>query len=158
MKEQLIAKFIKILEDPLSLDKALIIAALAHYGQTDKGGNSYIRHPLRVMEKLDSEDEMICGVFHDVVEDTEMTFEDLAELGFTANQIKNIDSVTKRENETYEERINRALQSYVGAKIKKFDIMDNLALWRLKNKNNLQEKDLERFKHYIESLTRLGAI
>jgi (p)ppGpp synthase/HD superfamily hydrolase len=80
---RLLQKAREVLEGPMSLDKAILVAAIAHAGQQDKGGNSYIRHPLRVMEGMDSEDEMVCAVCHDVVEDTDITLDDLSSLGFT---------------------------------------------------------------------------
>jgi (p)ppGpp synthase/HD superfamily hydrolase len=55
----------------MNLEKAIKIALEAHIGQVDKGGNPYILHPLRVMLPLNSEEERIVGVLHDVVEDCE---------------------------------------------------------------------------------------
>ena len=49
------------------LQRAIAIAVEAHDGQTDKGGNPYILHPLRIMMSLKTEEEMIVGVMHDVV-------------------------------------------------------------------------------------------
>ena len=51
----------------MNLEKAIKIAVEAHTGQVDKGGNPYILHPLRVMLSLDTEEERIVGVLHDVV-------------------------------------------------------------------------------------------
>lgn len=59
------------------LNKAIAIAAKAHDGQVDKGGHPYILHPLRVMMNCESEAEKICAVLHDVIEDTNITLEDL---------------------------------------------------------------------------------
>ena len=53
----------------MNLEKAIKIAAEAHTGQVDKGGNPYILHPLRVMLSLNTEEERVVGVLHDVVED-----------------------------------------------------------------------------------------
>ena len=53
----------------MNLEQAIKIAVEAHTGQVDKGGNPYILHPLRVMLSLDTEQERIVGVLHDVVED-----------------------------------------------------------------------------------------
>ena len=55
----------------MNLEKAIKIALEAHIGQVDKGGNPYILHPLPVMLSLNSEEERIVGVLHDVVEDCE---------------------------------------------------------------------------------------
>src|SRR6187431_3559334 len=106
IKEDLLEKAAEILDGPMSLDKAILVAVISHAGQQDKGGNSYIRHPLRVMEGLDSEDEMVAGVCHDVVEDTDVELKDLYSLGFTAMQVKTIDALSKKSGETYTDSIN----------------------------------------------------
>ena len=64
------------------LEKAKEIAEKAHAGQRDKGGNPYILHPIRVMERCETELEKITAVLHDVVEDSEYTLEDLRKKGF----------------------------------------------------------------------------
>lgn len=157
IKSKLVAKFIELLDGPLTLDKAIAIAVVAHAGQEDKGQNSYIRHPLRVMEHLDSEDEMICGVCHDLIEDTFVTLDDLQTLGYTLGQMKVIDALTKREGESYSDRVERVKKSYVACKIKTHDIHDNLSIWRLKNRK-LTQADMDRMQHYIDALDVLGVL
>lgn len=66
------------------LERAIDIAVKAHAGQLDKAGEPYILHPLRVMLSCTSEDARIVGVLHDVVEDTEWTFQQLKTQGFSA--------------------------------------------------------------------------
>lgn len=141
----------------MSLDKAILVAAISHAGQEDKGGSSYIRHPLRVMEGLDSEDGMVSGVCHDVVEDTDITLDDLTSLGFTKVQTKTIDALSKRDGETYEQSIDRVVKDLTARKIKTRDIRDNMSLWRLKNKK-LTGKDMHRMQRYIDALVVLGEI
>jgi GTP diphosphokinase / guanosine-3',5'-bis(diphosphate) 3'-diphosphatase len=53
-----------------TLERAIEIAARAHAGQTDKAGQPYILHPLRVMLAVNSLPEKMAAVMHDVVEDT----------------------------------------------------------------------------------------
>lgn len=77
------------------LNKAIIIAAQAHEGQLDKCGEPYILHPLRVMLKMHTEVERICAVLHDVVEDTNITLEDLRGEGFSEEIIGILDCLTK---------------------------------------------------------------
>ena len=55
----------------MNLERAIEIAVTAHKGQVDKSGAPYILHPLRVMLSLESEEERIVAVLHDVVEDSE---------------------------------------------------------------------------------------
>jgi (p)ppGpp synthase/HD superfamily hydrolase len=156
-REELLKRASEILSGPMSLDKAILVAVISHAGQTDKGGNSYIRHPLRVMEGLETEDEMVAGVCHDVVEDCDISLKDLERLGFTTMQVKTIDALTKRYGEVYTQSIERVLKDPVARKVKTRDLKDNMQLWRLKNKK-LTEKDLVRQQNYIDALVVLGEI
>ena len=92
----------------IALKRAIEIATQAHRGQLDKAGRDYIEHPLRVMEMGKTENEKIVGVLHDVVEDTDWTFETLAEEGFSKEVIDALRCVTKlSENENYDDFIER---------------------------------------------------
>ena len=64
------------------LEKAIQLALSVHTGQRDKGGAPCILHPLRVMNEMRSESEMIVAVLHDVIEDTSITYVDLQSEGF----------------------------------------------------------------------------
>lgn len=138
---------------PMNLDRAISIAVSCHAGQRDKRGDSYIRHPLRVMEAVRDlgEDAMIVAVLHDVVEDTSMTLEELGRQGCTEAQIMAIDSVTRREGEDYFQFLERTKLSSVGRRVKIADIEDNMSLWRMKNRGEMQEKDLARIKKYMRA-------
>jgi (p)ppGpp synthase/HD superfamily hydrolase len=75
------------------LDKAIELARKAHDGQVDKGGHSYINHPLRVMNNVETVEEKIVAVLHDAVEDSDLTLKDLRVAGFD-NSIVN--AIAKR--------------------------------------------------------------
>ena len=84
-----------------TLERAIVIAAEAHAGVSDKGGAPYILHPLRMMMTLTSTEERIVAVLHDVCEDCPgWTFERLRGEGFSEEILAALDSVTKREGET----------------------------------------------------------
>jgi (p)ppGpp synthase/HD superfamily hydrolase len=69
-------------------------------GKKDKSDADYIHHPLRVMERGKTEIEKICGVLHDVVEDSDWTAEDLRNEGFSEEVISVIKCLSKEtENE-----------------------------------------------------------
>ena len=68
-------------EDLSQIEIALKIALKAHKGQHDLDGNPMILHPLTVALKGNNESEIVAGLLHDVVEDTEWAFEDLLETG-----------------------------------------------------------------------------
>ena len=58
-------------------NKALVYAYNAHHGQLDYNGIPFIFHPLHLAEQMDDEISCCAALLHDVVEDTELTLEDL---------------------------------------------------------------------------------
>lgn len=135
----------------MNLATAIEIAASAHRNQADKGGSPYILHPIRVMMSLDTEDEKIVGILHDVVEDSDVwNFERLREEGFEENILSALKSVTKvSEDEDYQQFIKRAGQNEIGRNVKIADIKDNLDITRI---GALNEKDFLRINKYKEAL------
>lgn len=140
----------------MNLARAIEIAASAHKNQADKGGSPYILHPIRVMMSLDTEDEKIVGVLHDVVEDSDVwNFKRLREEGFEENILSALKSVTKlSEDEDYQQFIKRAAQNEIGRNVKIADIKDNLDITRI---GPLKEKDLLRINKYKNALSKLAS-
>jgi len=132
------------------IEKALEIAMKAHNGQKDKSGNDYIFHPIRVMERGKTEIEKICGLLHDVVEDSDLTFEDLKKEGFSDDVISTLRCLTKEsENEDYDLFIERVIQNPVAVKVKMNYLLDNMDITRLKE---LNEQDINRLNKYLKAL------
>lgn len=132
-----------------SLEKAIAIAVKVHAGRTDKGDSPYILHPLRVMLRLNTNEERIVGVLHDVVEDTEVTLEDLEKEGFSREILAALDSVTKREGEDYDDFIRRAEQNPLGRKVKLADLEDNCNPARIKNPTDEDYARIEKYRRAI---------
>lgn len=128
------------------LEEAIALAVEAHKGQRDKYGAPYILHPLRVMLRLQGETDQIVGILHDVVEDSEITFEQLAQMGYSAEVIAALDGVTRRENESYSEFIERSLQNATSRGVKLADLEDNMNIRRLPVE--FSERDCERLQRY----------
>lgn len=136
-----------------TLQRAIEIATEAHKGQYDKAGNDYIGHPLRVMEMGKTEEEKIVGVLHDVVEDTEWTFEALAAEGFSQEIIEALRCVTKvSENENYDDFIERVKKNPLAVAVKINDLSDNMDIRRLPY---LSDKDIKRLKKYLKAYKKL---
>jgi len=91
----------------MNLEQAISIASIAHKGQLDKGGEPYILHPLRVMMRLKEERQRIVAVLHDVVEDTNLTIQDLIFKGLDCDLANVVQTLIKRKDESYDEYINR---------------------------------------------------
>lgn len=122
-------------------------------GQFDKSGKDYIEHPLRVMEMGKTEEEKIVGVLHDVVEDTEWTFEALAAEGFSQEIIEALRCVTKvSENENYDDFIERVKTNPLAVAVKINDLSDNMDIRRLPY---LSDKDIKRLKKYLKAYKKL---
>lgn len=115
------------MEDEMSdLERAIILAMDAHYGQTDRGGQPYILHPLRVMFSMMGEEERIVAVLHDAVEDSDKVgLGDILAL-FGEDVRAAVDSVTRREGEDYFSYVGRAAMHPIGRKVKLADLMDNM--------------------------------
>lgn len=136
-----------------TLERAIEIAAEAHKGQVDKAGNEYIGHPLRVMEMGKTLEEKIVGVLHDVVEDTDWTFERLEAEGFAPEVIAALRCVTKTsENENYDDFIERVKKNALATAVKINDLTDNMDIRRLPY---LSDKDVKRLKKYLKAYKRL---
>ena len=78
-----------------------------HHEQYDKIGAPYILHPVFVADQMDTEDETIVALLHDVVEDTPITLDDLRDKGYSDEIIVAIDALTRRTDETYSAYIER---------------------------------------------------
>lgn len=136
-----------------TLEKALRIAINAHKGQKDKSDADYIFHPIRVMERGDTEIEKICGLLHDVVEDSDLTFEGLKNEGFSDEVISVLKCLTKTsENEDYDNFIDRVIQNPIAIKVKINDLLDNMDVTRLKE---LNEGDMKRLNKYLKAYWKL---
>lgn len=127
------------------IEKSLEIALKAYSGQTDKAGKTYILHPLRLMAKMETEEEMSVALLHDVIEDSDITADDLLNNGIPGIVVTAVQSLTKINGESYEDFIERVLENKLATKIKKADIEDNINVLRLKS---VSEKDLERIAKY----------
>ena len=136
------------------LQKAIEIAEQALAGMTDQNGQPYIEHARRVMDAVDTEEEKIVAILHDVVEDTEMSLKDLMDEGFSHEVVETLDQLTKRKDMTYDEYIEDISCSPMATKVKLAELNDNMDVIRV-NKMSFKTYSLEKRKERsIEALTR----
>lgn len=136
-----------------TLERAIAIAAEAHAGQFDMAGEPYILHPLRVMMRLETVEDRIVGVLHDVVEDNATwPLSALRAEGFSEVIIKAVDAVTRREDEDYESFVRRAGQNEIGRRVKLADLADNMELTRIKTPGLKDHERMERYRKAMEIL------
>lgn len=135
-----------------TLEDAIALAVQAHHGQRDKAGQPYILHPLRLMLKLETEEERTVAVLHDVVEDTPWTLERLRALGYPEPVLRALEGLTRREDETYEAFIERLRPDALACRVKLADLEDNMDVRRL---TAVTAKDTERLARYRAAWARL---
>lgn len=108
------------------LERAIGIAAMAHKGQVDKGGQPYILHPLRVMLALDDPEDRIAAVLHDVIEDTHITAEYLGRRGLSTRLLNSLQLLTHHRRDSYMDYIKMISLDSRATRVKLADLADNL--------------------------------
>lgn len=125
-----------------TVEDALIYATKAHKGQKDLAGLPYILHPIAVMLHMDTDEERILALCHDISEDTAKRPIDVAkELGMTDEWATWLEALTHKPGQSYEEYLNELKPYPVAVKVKLADITHNLSrLEGLPDKNQRLEK------------------
>ena len=138
-----------------TLEAALQLAAQAHSGQQDKAGKPYILHPIRVMLSVETTDEQIAAILHDTVEDTDVTYEQLSEAGFSAEIVSAVRALTKLDGESRVEAARRAVEHPIARQVKLADIKDNMDMSRIPDPT---DKDFARLDEYklVKEILEVG--
>jgi (p)ppGpp synthase/HD superfamily hydrolase len=137
--------------------KALCIAYDAHHGQVDKTGLPYIYHPLHLAEHIGDDEALIAtALLHDVVEDTDITFEQLAAQGITDDVTAALKLLTHDESVPYTEYVKSIRDSgnKTAITVKIADLRHNSDTWRLVT---IDDKAKARIERYRQALKLLGS-
>lgn len=128
------------------ISKSLELVKKYFDGAVDKGGNPYINHILSVENGVTTKEEKVVALLHDIIEDTVITKGDLINMGYQNNIVESIDLVTRPENMSYEDFINRLAESenLVAINVKLSDLNNNMDLSRIPK---YSEKDIYRVKY-----------
>ncbi len=109
---------------------ALILAKTHHSEQVDKAGQPYIDHVLRVSLAQTDTTSTIVALLHDIVEDTSLGL-DKIRLRFGDTVANAVDAITKREDETLDQYLERVRGNQVARTVKMADVLDNSDPMRL---------------------------
>ena len=131
---------------------ALQIAQKAHAGQVDKAGKDYILHPMTVASYMDTDTEKAIAYLHDVLEDTDVTVDELKTI-FPNEIVDTLIILTHRKDESYFEYIQRVSKSKLAKKVKVADLLHNLDITRIKEPTKQDYERLEKYKKAILYLT-----
>ena len=132
--------------------KAMKIAYDAHKGQFDKNGIPYIYHPIHLAEQMNDENTTCVALLHDVVEDTEITFEDLEKEGFTDEILEALKLMTHDDAVPYLEYVREIKKNSIATAVKLADLKHNSDLTRLDVVDEKAKERVEKYKKAIEIL------
>lgn len=134
------------------LELAIRVATEAHKNQKDKGGNPYIEHPKAVAAQVNNIEYKIVAYLHDVVEDTEITLDDLSGMGFTYRIVNSVRLLTKTDKLTYEEYLKRLKADDSARHVKIADLKHNMDISRIPEPTEKDQKKIEKYKKSLEFL------
>ena len=117
------------MSDNERFQSALEFAKEKHKGQKRIGGDDYITHPIAVSEivrdKGLDEDYQITALFHDLIEDTDATEEEILKYG-NSEILKAVRLLTKKKGYDMAEYINAIKENPIAFAVKAADRLHNL--------------------------------
>jgi (p)ppGpp synthase/HD superfamily hydrolase len=135
------------------VEKAIALAVEAHAGEVDKQGKPYILHPLHLMMQMETAEEMITAVLHDVVEDTPTTLEDLRQQGFPEAVLEALALLTHDTASTsYKEYVAAVKPNPLARKVKLADLAHNMDVRRLPEMGMKDYGRLEKYRRAWDTL------
>ena len=106
------------------------------------------------MLRLSDPTARLAAVLHDVVEDTNVTLDDLRRGGFPDEVVRVVDLLTHREADDYDAYVERLAPDPIARAVKLADLLDNMDTSRLPVITAKTEQRLARYRRAYERLTR----
>jgi (p)ppGpp synthase/HD superfamily hydrolase len=144
-------------DDAEALEVAVELACRAHRGQRypSPEAEPYILHLVRVMLAVDGFRVQAVAVLHDVLEDTEVTVEELGAAGLRIDVVDGVVALTHRRGQSYERYVEQVAGDAIAREVKLADLADNLA----NNKRLPNAPDVvARIERYERAIRRLQAV
>ena len=135
--------------------KALRLCFEAHKEQTDKTGMPYVFHPFHVAEQMTDEISAVCALLHDVVEDSDYTFEDLAEMRYPQEVIDVLKLLTHDSETPYVDYVKAIAVNPIAKRVKLADLAHNSDLSRM-DEGEIDEYAVARTEKYKKAMEILS--
>ena len=134
--------------------KAMRIAFQAHKDQIDKTGMPYVFHPFHLAEQMKDEISTSVALLHDVVEDTDITFDELKELGISETVISSLKLLTHDKSVPYGDYIQHIKNSHdkTAIAVKLADLYHNSDITRFELIDDAAVASCIRYREAIEVL------
>lgn len=133
--------------------KAINLCFEAHKAQMDKSGVPYVFHPFHLAEQMKDENSTCVALLHDVVEDTEYTFEDILAMGFPSEIIEALKLLTHDEV-PYMDYVREIKSNPIARAVKLADLNHNSDLTRFAGQD-ITERDMKRREKYQKAIELL---
>lgn len=135
--------------------KALRLCFDAHKEQVDKTEMPYVFHPFHLAEQMTDEISTVCALLHDVVEDTDYTLEDLAEMGYPQEVIDVLKLLTHDSEVPYFDYVKAISVNPVAKQVKLADLAHNSDLSRM-DESEIDEWAMARTEKYKKAIEMLS--
>lgn len=135
----------------MNLQRAIEIAVVAHAKQVDKQGQPYITHPLRLMNSVETDAAKIVAVLHDVVEDTDVTYDSLRAAGFDDVALGALKLLTHDKSVPYADYVIAIKPNATARAVKLADLRDNTRIDRMLLRPAKADDDFRRIHRYLLS-------
>ena len=117
------------MSDNEKVRRAIEFATLKHKGQKRIGGNDYITHPIAVWEMVKNqgygEDYQLAALFHDLLEDTNATENEILEYG-NQNVLTAVKLLTKEKGYDMKKYVENIKNNPIAFVVKGADRLHNL--------------------------------
>lgn len=121
----------------MDIPKTVLYATKAHEGQVDKLGMPYIEHPkavaqilvssptYRTLSAIDKQRAVKIALLHDILEDTDITVEDLYAVGFDKQIVEAVILLTYHKSVSRDEYYDAILPNHLARVVKVADLIHN---------------------------------
>lgn len=133
--------------------RALQICFDAHKNQVDKSGMPYVFHPFHLAEQMKDELTTVAALLHDVVEDTEYTWNDLRKRQIPEEVLSALALLTHNDSTPYLDYVVRLKKDPIARAVKLADLRHNSDLSRL---DRVEDEDLKRVEKYKQAIAILN--
>ena len=131
---------------------ALKLCFEAHREQLDKSGIPYVFHPFHLAEQMNDEKTTVVALLHDVVEDTDITLDDIRHMGFDDDVVSAIAVMTHADGVPYMEYVAQIKKNPIARIVKLADLRHNSDITRL---DAVTPRDEKRLKKYAAAIALL---
>lgn len=134
------------------LNTSKILCRAFHYGQTDRGGTEYYKHPYTVAKLCKHRNAKMVAYMHDLIEDTTCTIELIKNLGYSKKIIDALTAITHDKAMKYSEYLKLVKHNKIATEVKIADMIHNADISRIPNPT---EEDCNRSLRYLKYIDYL---